>query len=70
MITSNDQRLGQKIKRIRQQKRLTQDNLAEKVGISTKYIQFIESGERQPSLKTLYKIAKNLSVKVKDLFDF
>lgn len=68
MITKNDMRLGSKIKRARKQLRLTQDGLAEKTGLSTKYIQFIESATRKPSLKTLYKLAKALEVNVKDLF--
>lgn len=68
MIAKNDQRLGNKIKKARKQLKLTQDNLAERTGLSTKYIQFIESAARKPSLKTLYKIAKALEVKVKDLF--
>ena len=68
MITKNDQRLGNKIKKARKQLRLTQDNLAERIGLSTKYIQFIESATRKPSLKTLYKLAKALEVNVRDLF--
>jgi transcriptional regulator with XRE-family HTH domain len=68
MITKNDEKLGNRIKKARKQLKLTQDGLAERTGLSTKYIQFIESAARKPSLKTLYKLAKALEVNVKDLF--
>ena len=70
MITKADKRLGKSIKRFRKQQGLTQEKLAEKVKITPKYIQFIESAKRKPSLKTLYRIARALKVKVKDLMPF
>jgi transcriptional regulator with XRE-family HTH domain len=70
MITKKDESLGKQIKKQRKKVGFTQDQLAEKSGLSTKYIQFVESANRTPSLKTLYKIAKALGVKVKDLFHF
>lgn len=70
MITKRDERLGKQVHKLRKQSGMTQDQLAEKVGVSTKYIQFIEAGTRKPSLKTVYKIAKALEVEVKDLFPF
>ena len=70
MITKKDESLGKQIKKQRRKLGYTQDQLAEKSGLSTKYIQFVESASRTPSLKTLYRIAKALGVKVKDLFHF
>jgi len=35
-----------------------------------KYIQFIETAHRRPSLKTIQKIARVLNVKAKDLIPF
>ena len=70
MITEKDKRLGQRIQKYRKQSGLTQDQLAEKVRLSAKFIQFIETGNRIPSLKTVYRIAKALGVKVQDLFPF
>ncbi len=49
---------------------MTQSYLAEKVGVSMKFIQFIEAGNRKPSLKTIYRIARALGVEVKGLFPF
>lgn len=70
MITKNDIRLAKRIKKYRKSANLTQKELAEKIKMSTKYIQFIETGKRKPSLKTVYKIAKTFKVKVQDLFQF
>lgn len=70
MITKNDERLGKNIRRLRRKNKLTQEQLAEKVRVTPKYIQYIESVKRVPSLKLIYRIARALGVKVKDLFPF
>jgi len=65
-----DELLGERIQKLRKKAKLKQHELAEKVGVSTKYIQYIEAATRQPSLKTVYKIAEVLQVKVNQLFPF
>lgn len=70
MASKNDVLLGEQIQKLRRQRGLTQEQLAEKVKLSTKYIQFIESGNRSPSLKAVYKIASALNEKVSKLFSF
>jgi len=70
MITKNDKRLGKRIKQLRKKDKLTQEQLANKVKVTAKYIQYLESAKRIPSLKLLYSIARVLGVKVKDLFLF
>ena len=70
MITQNDKKLGDQIQRLRKKTGLKQYEVAEKVGVSAKYIQYVEAASRQPSLKTLYKIARVLEVKVLELFTF
>lgn len=62
--------LGARIKELRKQAGLSQDQLAEKVGIESKYLSRIEVGKRQPSLETLGNIADCLQVEMKELFDF
>ncbi len=59
--------LGNKIQRLRKQNGLTQEQLADKVRVSSTYIGFIEQGQRNPSLNTLDKIARVLNVSSKDL---
>lgn len=70
MITKNDKNLGKKLKQLRKKRKLTQEELAEKVRVTPKYIQYLESARRIPSIKLLYKVAKALEVKVRDLFSF
>lgn len=63
-------KLGLQIKKIREEKKITQQQLAEKVGVDLSYIGNIEIGAKRPSLQTLFKIAEELKVKVRDLFTF
>ncbi|MBI3341576.1 helix-turn-helix transcriptional regulator [Candidatus Curtissbacteria bacterium] len=70
MKSENDIKLGKKIQKLRKNVHLTQEQLAEKLKLSTKYVQFIESGDRKPSLKTIYKVARALNVRVQELFPF
>jgi len=60
--------LGKKIKHLRKLQRLTQEDLAETVGLSSTYIGHIEQGRKSPSLEAITRIAKVLKVKIKDLF--
>jgi len=57
-------RIGQRIKEIRKMKEMSQAELAEAIGISTKYISLIETGNKRPSLTTLVKIGNVLGVTV------
>lgn len=70
MNTEKDKRLGKQIKKLRKASEMTQERLAEKIHLSAKYIQFIEAGNRTPSLKTLNKLASALNVSVNKLFPY
>lgn len=59
--------LGQNIKHIREERKLSQEKLAFGFNSARNYIGCIERAEKNLSLKTLYKIAKILDVKVEDL---
>jgi transcriptional regulator with XRE-family HTH domain len=65
---SNKQNLGLIIRKRRKELKITQEKLGDLVNLTPKYIQYIESGMRNPSLKTLDKLAKALGTKVRDLF--
>lgn len=67
---NNKKLLGQKIKDFRKQNGLTQEKLAELIGIETGSLSAIESGRHFPSLLTLEKIAETLHIKLKALFEF
>ncbi|BCS55620.1 helix-turn-helix domain-containing protein [Geobacter sp. SVR] len=62
--------LGARIKELRKRRGLTQEQLAEKVDLATRYISLIEVGRSSPSLETIENIANTLEVELKDLFDY
>lgn|SRR6185295_3194440 len=64
------QAVGKRIKRVRQRNGLTQDQFAEQVGLSSKYISGIERGVENPTMDTLFRLAKVLGVESYDLFLF
>ena len=68
MLNREEIYLGKKIRQYRKEAGLTQEVMAEKLGLSSKYIQFIENGRRRPSLKVVYKIAHILNVDICKLF--
>ena len=62
--------LGINIKKYRDQKALSQNQLAELVGVTREYIADIERGHKRISLKKLFAIAYVLEIKCSDLVDF
>lgn len=63
-------KLGTKIFEYRKEKNFSQEELGFLIRSARNYIGCIERGEKSPSIKTLYKIAKALGVKVKDFIEF
>lgn len=62
--------VGKRIKIVRQRSGLTQDQLAEQVGLSPKYISGIERGVENPTMDIFLRVAKILGVEPYDLFLF
>lgn len=63
-------KIGKKLKQLRKEKKLTQVQLAKKVGISSNYYARIERDEENPSLEIFKDIAKALKVKSSEILDF
>ncbi|MBI5893984.1 MAG: helix-turn-helix domain-containing protein [Deltaproteobacteria bacterium] len=61
---------GMRMKELRKNQGLSQEQLAEKVDISSKYVSRVEMGYSFPSLDTLEKLASALNVELKDFFEF
>ena len=59
-----------KIKELRLQYNLTQEDLAKKVGVRRETIVFLEQGKYNPSLELAYKISKTLKTPIEKLFQF
>lgn len=64
------EKVGENIKKLRKKTGLSQEELATMAKLDLTSISEIESGLRNPSLKTLYKISLALKGNIKDLFDF
>lgn len=61
-------RVGEKIKRLREDREWTQPHLAVKAGVAVSAVSQIENGRRSPNVSTLDKLADALGVEVGDLF--
>lgn len=60
--------IGKNLKRLRRKRGLTQQALADKVGITQVYVAYLEGG-RTPSLPMLERLAKALRVKPGELLE-
>ena len=58
-------KIGKKIQEIRESQNMTQDDLSAKYNLDN--IGRIETGNTNPTIRTLYKISQALKVKLKDL---
>jgi transcriptional regulator with XRE-family HTH domain len=56
------ERLARKLRTLRHARRLTQEQLAAKAGLSREYLARLETARQDPSLSTLKKLAKALRV--------
>jgi transcriptional regulator with XRE-family HTH domain len=61
--------LGLRLRTLRKNASLTQQKLADNVGVSRIYIQALESNRRVPSIKLLYRLADALTASVNDIVD-
>lgn len=60
--------LGRRLRALRRLKRLTQQDLAEEIGVSVSMLSNIERGNKYPRVDLIKKIAKVLDVPLEDLF--
>ncbi|MCL2473879.1 MAG: helix-turn-helix domain-containing protein [Alphaproteobacteria bacterium] len=69
MSINTKKNMGLRIKAIRSARKMTQEQLAEKVGISTEAISNIERGVNFPSFDNLIIIANVLNCQISDIVD-
>ena len=60
---------GEKLKTLRKELKLTQQQLAERVGVAKSVVSYYESGERYPSYDVLVKLARIFHVTTDYLLD-
>ncbi|MHC4168781.1 MAG: helix-turn-helix transcriptional regulator [Planctomycetota bacterium] len=64
-------RLSNKVRRLRfDNGELTQQQLADRVGVTRQTIIAIESGRYSPSLPLAFKLARAFGVSIEDVFEF
>lgn len=64
------QKLGEKIRKLRKKQGLSQEQVAVEAKIDLTTLNEIENGNRNPSVKTIYKISLALKTPIEDLFKF
>lgn len=65
-----NKRVGQRIKELRKNASLSQEQLSLKASINKSFMGKIERGEVSPTLNTLIKLVRVLDVDIKELFCF
>jgi putative transcriptional regulator len=58
------------MKELREKHHLTQEQLAQKVGVRRETILFLEKGKYNPSLKLAHDISKVIDARIEDIFIF
>jgi DNA-binding XRE family transcriptional regulator len=61
---------GERVRSLRLSKKLSQEALSERVGISVDFLSLIERGRNSPSFETMQSLADALNVPVDRLFTF
>lgn len=63
------QRFGQRVRMLRRQRRMTQEQLAEAIERSTDTVSNIETGRLSTRIETALKLSQTLGVSLTELFD-
>jgi transcriptional regulator with XRE-family HTH domain len=61
--------VGHNVRRLRIAAGLSQAELAERMGVDRAYVSGLELGQRNPTIVTLWHIAKALGVRLRQFFD-
>ena len=61
---------GKRLRDLRKQRGITQEQLAEEASISVDFLSLVERGINAPSFETLEKLACALNVPIKQFFNF
>lgn len=59
-----------RLRELRELKNLTQEDIAEKVGVSRQTIISLEKGKYNPSIFLAYKLSRIFSLNIEDVFIF
>lgn len=59
--------IGRKLREVREQTGLSQEQLSEKAGYYRTYVGHIENGKHSPSVHTMWRLAEAMDTKLSDL---
>lgn len=68
VLSPTHKKFGERIKELREERDMSQEDLAFKVGVDRSYMGFVERGERNPTLDKIDKIARALNITLQELF--
>jgi transcriptional regulator with XRE-family HTH domain len=63
------QQFAKRLKELREQKGMTQEELAKASGLSVSFIRSVEQGVSAPSFESIEKIAQVLEIPIKEFFN-
>ncbi len=61
---------GENLQRARKEKNISQEKLAELIGVHRTYLSLVEKGQRNPSLRFIYRVSKALKTDSSKLLTF
>lgn len=61
--------VGRRIAELRAEAGLTQEALAERLGLTPRYVQMLEAGDANPPIRSLAELAQALGVELRELFE-
>ncbi|MEW6087289.1 MAG: helix-turn-helix transcriptional regulator [bacterium] len=69
MVRAAKNKFGDKIRELREKQNLSQEELANRLNVSTPYVSLLERGLRSPSIEILKEIEQNLEGSLKSLLN-
>lgn len=63
-------KFGKRVRKLRLERKLSQEKLAELAGIHRNYVGMVERGERNIALRNINNLAKALNIHPRDLFEY
>ena len=69
-LTKEDVLLAERIKQLRKERGLTQEELSDILGMNTLYITQVEANQQGLSLSMVYRLAKVFHLSLKEFFSF
>lgn len=68
MNNNNNFNIGERIKELRTEKGLSQEQLALSSGITTTYLGLLERNQKNPTIKIIVQLCNVLNISIKDFF--